>query len=151
MIGTEDATPLTYSIALAPDRFVQLDDVVVCERTLPDGETVTVAGVVTQIRASHEGTRFASDVFLVEDAVLPAQTTEVLGSCGVPIVVGVHLHADGNAFCAWPYRHGEPNDPVVLGGTHYIVSCRPGRGTRPTEGDIARWMQWARCEEPPRD
>jgi DNA helicase HerA-like ATPase len=76
-MGTEDSTPLTFSIALAPDRFVQLDDVVVCERTLPDGETVTVAGVVTQIRASHEGTRFASDVFLVEDAILPAQTTEV--------------------------------------------------------------------------
>jgi hypothetical protein len=35
VIGTEDATPLTFSLALAPGRFVQLDDVVVCDRTLP--------------------------------------------------------------------------------------------------------------------
>jgi len=77
VVGTEDSTPLAFEVALGPDRYLQLDDVVVCERALPGGETVTVSGVVTDLRARHEGARFASDVFLVEDGVLPAQTTEV--------------------------------------------------------------------------
>lgn len=77
VVGTDDATPLSFSLALAPGQYVQLDDVVVCSRDLPSGETVTVSGVVDQVRASHEGARFDSDVFLVEDGVLPAQTSEV--------------------------------------------------------------------------
>ena len=37
---------------------------------------VRLSGVVTQVRARHEGARFDSDVFLIEDGVLPAQTIE---------------------------------------------------------------------------
>jgi uncharacterized protein len=37
---------------------------------------VRIFGVVTQIRARHEGARFDSDVFLIEDGVLPAEVTE---------------------------------------------------------------------------
>ena len=33
-------------------------------------------GVVTQVRARHEGVRFDSDVFLVADGLLPAETSE---------------------------------------------------------------------------
>ena len=77
VVGTEDSTPLTFTVALEPDQYLQLDDVVVCDRVLPDGDAVTIAGVVNQIRARHEGSRFDSDVFLVEDGVLPAQTSEV--------------------------------------------------------------------------
>src|SRR3954452_16513434 len=77
VVGTEDATPLSFSVALDEGQYVQLDDVVVCDRPLPSGDTVKVAGVVTDIRARHEGARFDSDVFLIEDGVLPAQTTEV--------------------------------------------------------------------------
>jgi DNA helicase HerA-like ATPase len=77
VVGTEDSTPLAFFVALGPGQIAQLDDVVVCDRPLPDGDTVTVGGVVSQIRARHEGTRFHSDVFLVEDGKLPAGTTEV--------------------------------------------------------------------------
>jgi DNA helicase HerA-like ATPase len=77
VIGTEDSTPLSFAVALEPGSYLQLDDVVVCDRTLPTGESVMVAGVVNQLRARHEGARFHSDVFLVEDGVLPAQTSEV--------------------------------------------------------------------------
>ena len=49
----------------------------VCTRDLPNDQTVTVSGVVSQIKARHEGARFDSDVFLVEDGILPAQTSEV--------------------------------------------------------------------------
>src|SRR5262249_41384597 len=77
VLGTEDSTPLSFAVAIEPDRYLQLDDVVVCDRTLPNGDSVMVAGVVNQLRARHEGPRFDSDVFLVEDGVLPAQRGEV--------------------------------------------------------------------------
>jgi hypothetical protein len=34
---------------------------------------VRIFGVVTQVRARHEGARFGSDVFLIAGGVLPAQ------------------------------------------------------------------------------
>ena len=76
VLGTEDSTPLAFWVAVAPETFVQLDDVVVAERVLPDGQRVRVAGVVNQVRARHEGASFDSDVFLIEDGVLPAQVQE---------------------------------------------------------------------------
>lgn len=76
VIGTEDATPLSFWVAVDPAESVQLDDVIVVERVLPTGEVVALSGVVNQVRARHEGVRFDSDVFLVADAVLPARVQE---------------------------------------------------------------------------
>ncbi len=76
VIGTEDATPLEFWVAVAPDRYLQLDDVVALERELPGGEPVRMFGVVGQVRARHEGARFDSDVFLVADGILPAEVAE---------------------------------------------------------------------------
>src|SRR5262249_46427412 len=77
VLGTDDATPLAFWVALGADEFLQLDDVVVCERALPGrDQTVRMSGVVTQVRARHEGARFDSDVFLIEEGVLPAQPVE---------------------------------------------------------------------------
>ncbi len=76
VIGTEDATPLEFWVAVAPGHFLQLDDVVATERPLPGREPVQVYGVVSQVRARHEGARFDSDVFLVADGLLPAEVSE---------------------------------------------------------------------------
>ncbi len=76
VLGTDDATPLSFWVAIAPDRYLQLDDVVVCDRALPGARHVRLSGVVTQVRARHEGARFDSDVFLIEDGVLPAGAVE---------------------------------------------------------------------------
>ncbi len=76
VIGTEDATPLAFWVAVAEGEFLQLDDVVALERTLPDGREVRIYGLVTQVRARHEGARFDSDVFLIEDGILPAQVSQ---------------------------------------------------------------------------
>jgi Arc/MetJ family transcription regulator len=75
-----------------------------------------------------------------------------LGSCGVPVVVGVNACENGFVTCAFVYWHDEPEvpHPIVKGG-EFIVSCRPGSGTVPTEGDIARWMSWVAAEQAPRD
>jgi DNA helicase HerA-like ATPase len=76
VIGTEDATPLEFWVGVEEGRYLQLDDVVALERTLPGGDTVHIYGMVEQVRARHEGARFDSDVFLIEDGVLPAQVSE---------------------------------------------------------------------------
>ena len=56
--------------------YLQLDDVVVTSASCPTGEPVTIAGVVTQVRARHEGATFDSDVFAIADGTLPAQVQE---------------------------------------------------------------------------
>ncbi|MBB4909911.1 ATP-binding protein [Actinophytocola algeriensis] len=77
VVGTVAASPLEFSVGVAADQYLQLDDVVVTKRKLPDGSEVQIAGVVTQIEAGHEGARFASDVFLIEQGALPAEVSEV--------------------------------------------------------------------------
>ena len=77
VVGTVPATPLQFSVGLAPGQYVQLDDVLVTRRELPGQPGVQIAGVVTNVEAVHEGTRFASDVFLIEQGALPAELCEV--------------------------------------------------------------------------
>jgi uncharacterized protein len=76
VIGTEPATPLEFWVGVGEGSYLQLDDVVVVERVLPDGQRLTISGVVAQVRARHEGARMDSDVFLVADGVLPAEVSE---------------------------------------------------------------------------
>jgi DNA helicase HerA-like ATPase len=76
VLGTLDATPLQFWVALLPGAYLQLDDVVVTHRELPAGVRVTIAGVVTQVRARHEGASYDSDVFAISDGLLPAQVQE---------------------------------------------------------------------------
>ncbi|HET6774629.1 MAG TPA: ATP-binding protein [Acidimicrobiales bacterium] len=76
VIGTEPATPLEFWVGVAENSYLQLDDVVVVDRVLPDGQALRISGVVSQVRATHEGARMDSDVFLVADGVLPAQVSE---------------------------------------------------------------------------
>jgi DNA helicase HerA-like ATPase len=77
VLGTEDATPLAFHVALIADQYLQLDDVVVTVRQVPARDPVMTAGVVTEVRARHEGASFGSDVFLISDGVLPAQVQEI--------------------------------------------------------------------------
>ncbi len=76
IIGTEDSTPLEFWVGVAEGQFLQLDDVVALERTPPGRGQVRIFGVVSQVRARHEGARFDSDVFLIADGVLPAEVCE---------------------------------------------------------------------------
>ena len=76
VLGTDDATPLEFWVAIAPGSIVQLDDVVALDRVLPTGEQISIYGIVNQVRARHEGATFDSDVFLIADGVLPAEISE---------------------------------------------------------------------------
>ena len=76
VIGTDDATPLEFWVAVAPGSHLQFDDVVAVTRVMPDGETINLYGIVSQVRARHEGARFDSDVFLITEGKLPAEVSE---------------------------------------------------------------------------
>ena len=94
--GTSDSTPLHFHVAIGPDAYLQLDDVVTTDRTIPSRGVVRTAGVVTQVTARHEGASFGSDVFLISDGMLPAHvqelaeitTTRVEPECYVPPLPG---------------------------------------------------------------
>ncbi len=92
VLGTEDATPLDFWVAVADEQYLQLDDIVVCERTVPGrDEAVTIAGIVSEVRARHEGARFDSDVFLIEEGVLPAEVTEAARVLTTRVVPEVYV------------------------------------------------------------
>src|SRR5262249_8999276 len=100
VLGTTDATPLQFWVAVAPGSYLQLDDVVVTHRDVPGREPVSISGVVTQVRARHEGAEFESDVFAISDGTLPAHvqeaaevsTTRVEPEVYVPPVPGALVH-----------------------------------------------------------
>ena len=76
VLGTDDATPLEFWVAIAPGSHLQLDDVVAIDRLMPSGDKISLYGIVSQVRARHEGARFDSDVFLIASGVLPAEVSE---------------------------------------------------------------------------
>ena len=77
VLGTEPSTPLVFWVAIDKERVIQLDEVVSLERELPDSTVVHIYGIVTELRAKHEGARFDSDVFLIEEGIIPAEVTEI--------------------------------------------------------------------------
>lgn len=105
VLGTADATPLQFWTAVTPGSYLQLDDVVVTRRELPDREPITIAGVVTQVRARHEGAQFDSDVFAIAEGTLPAlvqeaaeiTTTRVDPELYVPPAPGAVVHRASGA------------------------------------------------------
>jgi DNA helicase HerA-like ATPase len=76
VLGTLDAMPLEFWVAVEEGQYLQLDDVVEVATPLPDGTEVRLFGLVDLVRARHEGAKFDSDVFLVERGVLPATVAE---------------------------------------------------------------------------
>ena len=72
ILGTQDAMPLEFWVAVAPGQFLELDDVVVVRTALPNGQVVTLYGTVDIVKARHEGVQFDTDVFRVTEGTLPA-------------------------------------------------------------------------------
>ena len=157
VLGTADATPLTFWVAVASGAYLQLDDVVVTQRELPDQPPVTIAGVVTAVRARHEGALFDSDVFAIADGTLPAQiqeaaevtTTRVEPEVYVPPSPGAVVHrAQGEARAGAlyfdrmermvPMGFGRDGAPVFLNadfvdgsrGAHISISGISGVATK---------------------
>src|SRR4029434_8298326 len=71
VLGTEDAQPLDFWIAVDANQVVQLDDVVFVSRELPDGRKVFLYGIVDIVRGRPEGARCETDVLLSERGIFP--------------------------------------------------------------------------------
>jgi DNA helicase HerA-like ATPase len=63
VLGTDEAHPLDFWIAVDPESYLQLDDIVAVKTDVPGREEITSYGVVDMVRSRHEGTKFDSDVF----------------------------------------------------------------------------------------
>jgi uncharacterized protein len=74
VLGTEDATPLTFWVAVSKDAYLQLDDAVVVDTEVPGRGPLRIAGIVQDVRARHEGASYDTDVFLVDRGLLPVDT-----------------------------------------------------------------------------
>jgi len=74
VLGTEDATPLTFWVGVAADSYLQLDDAVIVDTEVPGRGRLRISGIVQDVRARHEGASFDTDVFLVDQGVLPVDT-----------------------------------------------------------------------------
>ena len=157
VLGTVDATPLQFWVAVTPGAYLQLDDVVVTHREVPGREPVAIAGVVTQVRARHEGAQFESDVFAIADGTLPAQvqeaaeitTTRVEPEVYVPPAPGALVHraaGDERAAALYfdrmekriPIGTGRDGEPLFLNaefldgtrGAHVSISGISGVATK---------------------
>lgn len=77
VLGTEDATPVSFWFAVTPGRRARLDDVVTLTTADPAGEGrgVTFYGVIDQVRRRHEGVQFDSDTELVAQGLMPAEVS----------------------------------------------------------------------------
>lgn len=75
VLGTEDATPVSFWFAVLPGSSVQMDDLVAVRTTKPDGSPVQFYGLVDHVRTRHEGVSFDSDVQDVVAGLLPASVS----------------------------------------------------------------------------
>ena len=74
VLGSEDATPLQFWIAVEEATKIQLDDVVYIEVADPASqqETIRFYGVIDEVRRRFEGIQFDGDTELVVSGLMPA-------------------------------------------------------------------------------
>jgi DNA helicase HerA-like ATPase len=75
VLGSVDATPLEFWIGVGAGQSVQLDDLVMVETELPNGESVRFYGVVDLVRKKYEGMVFDSDAFRAVAGTLPVDVS----------------------------------------------------------------------------
>ena len=149
VLGTADATPLQFWVAVTPGSYLQLDDVVITHRDVPGREPVAISGVVTQVRARHEGAEFESDVFAIAEGTLPAQvqeaaeitTTRVEPEVYVPPAPGalVHRAAGDERNAALYFDRMDKRIPIGTGRDgDRNVECASHGGPKPAFSSASR-------------
>lgn len=71
--GSLESTSRRIFVVLAEDAAVQLDDLIAIPTDLPDGQTVTHFGIVTELFSRLEGADLPSDTARVANNILPAE------------------------------------------------------------------------------
>jgi uncharacterized protein len=75
VLGSMDAGPLEFWVGVSEQAVVQLDDLVVADVTLSNGEVVSFFGIVDIVRKRYEGAQFDSDAFRASEGTLPVQVS----------------------------------------------------------------------------
>ena len=102
VLGTQEATPLEFWVAVAAQKVLRLDDVVEVQTQRPDGMGfVHFYGVVDHVRTQYEGAQFDTDTFLVKDGTLPINISYV-------------AHVQVTRIEPEEYLPPQPGDPVKL-------------------------------------
>ena len=130
VVGTEDSTPLQFSVALDQDAYLQLDDVVVTVRARPRPGAGGHRGVVTEVRARHEGATYGSDVFLIAEGVLPAQVQETAEVTTTRVDPEVYVPPWPGAFVLPGHRRGARQARCT--STRWSARSRPGSAATAT-------------------
>lgn len=75
VLGTQDSTPLDFWIGIEENQSVQLDDAIVVQTHLPNGEPVKFYGIVDMVKKRYEGVRFDNDGFRAAAGALPVEVS----------------------------------------------------------------------------
>ncbi|MEO8360172.1 MAG: ATP-binding protein [Vicinamibacteria bacterium] len=75
VLGSQDAGPLEFWVGVAEGNVLELDDLVVAEVTLPNGQVVSFFGIVDIVRKRYEGGQFDSDAFRAAEGTLPVEVS----------------------------------------------------------------------------
>jgi hypothetical protein len=103
VLGTKEATPLDFWIAVDNKKILRLDDVIEVETQRPDGSgQVKFYGVVDHVGTQYEGVEFDSDTILVAKK----------GT--LPINISYTAHVQVTRIEPEEYLPPQPGDPVKL-------------------------------------
>jgi hypothetical protein len=73
VIGSEHASTRSFRVVLAPDAWLQLDDLVVVRSELAGVGSIAMFGVVTEVESILEGASFETDAFRAGEGILPVE------------------------------------------------------------------------------
>ena len=175
ILGTQEATPLDFWVAVSPGQVLRLDDVVQAHTQRPDGTgVVTFFGVVDHVRTLLEGAPFDTDTFLAQAGSLPVNVAYVAHiqvtriepeeylppSPGDPVFVAHGadldraLHFDGMEakVPAGRMRSGEPaffNFAFINGerGAHVNISGAGVAKNAPNRANAVRFLEYLASDE----
>ncbi|MEH2280522.1 MAG: ATP-binding protein [Nostoc sp.] len=112
VLGTKEATPLEFWIAVDAKKVLRLDDVVEVQTQRPDGEgIVRFYGVVDYVRTQYEGAQFDTDTLLVaKEGILPVN-------------ISYTAHVQVTRIEPEEYLPPQPGDPVHLAVGKQLASA----------------------------
>jgi hypothetical protein len=102
VLGTQEATPLEFWVAVSPGHVLRLDDVIQVQSLRPDGAGIAeFYGVVDYVRTQYEGAQFDTDTFLAQRGMMPVNVSYV-------------AHVQVTRIEPEEYLPPQPGDPVHL-------------------------------------
>jgi DNA helicase HerA-like ATPase len=112
VLGTQEATPLEFWIAVDSEKVLRLDDVVAVETERPDGGGIVhFYGVVDYVRTQYEGVQFDTDTLLVAKKAT------------LPVNISYTAHVQVTRIEPEEYLPPQPGDKVYLAVDKQLASA----------------------------